>query len=103
MLANRLQPGAPSYGVGLPDTRRIRNRLCKCGKQKTLPTFAQPRRRLRAEFAAKFGPELSHLLGLTEESSSTGRSVGAYRMEVRDPHDLTPVGANACRSFTSRQ
>ena len=39
-------------------------RLCKCGKQRTLPTFTQPRRR-RAYLAAKLNPEYSHLPGLT--------------------------------------
>jgi hypothetical protein len=38
--------------------------------QKALPTFAQPRRRLRAAFAAKLKPECSHLRGLTEGDSS---------------------------------
>src|ERR1017187_10070309 len=45
-------------------------RLCKCGKQKALPTFAQPRRLLRAEFAAKLKPVCSHLPGLSEGGSS---------------------------------
>src|ERR1035441_4353341 len=33
-------------------------RLCKCGKQTALPTFAQPRRR-RDDLAAKLNPEHS--------------------------------------------
>ena len=45
-------------------------RLCECGKQKTLSTFAQPRRRLRAIIAAKLKSECSHLRGLSEGGSS---------------------------------
>src|ERR1039458_9869983 len=69
-LATRLQPRAPAQLAGLPDTGRIRNRLCKCGKQTALPTFAQPRRLLRTEFAAKLKPECSHLPGLDQGGSS---------------------------------
>src|ERR1700722_16497169 len=68
-LADRLQPGAPTQFVGIPDAGGICNRLCKCGKPKTLSTFAQPRL-LRSKFAAKLKPECSHLPGLTEAGSS---------------------------------
>src|SRR5260370_1091373 len=68
-LADRLQPGAPTQFVGIPDARGIRNRLCKCGKQTTLSTFAQPRL-LRSKFAAKLKPEYSHLPGLNPGGSS---------------------------------
>jgi hypothetical protein len=48
-LTDPIQPGAPAQRFGLPDAGRIRKWLCKCGKQKTLHTFTQPRRRLRTE------------------------------------------------------
>ena len=35
------------------------SRLCKCGKQRTLPTFTQPRRRLRVNLEAKPKPRNS--------------------------------------------
>jgi transposase InsO family protein len=57
-LADRLQPGAPTQLVGLPDTGGIRNRL------------------LRTEFAAKLKPECSHLPGLSEGGSSAGITAG---------------------------
>src|SRR5271169_866363 len=60
-LADRLQPGTPPQLTRLSNPGGIskRKRLCKCGKQRTLPTFAQPRRR-RAYLAAKLKPEHSH-------------------------------------------
>jgi hypothetical protein len=64
-----VQPGTPTQFVGIPDAGGIRNRLCKCGKQKALSTFAQPRL-LRSKFAAQLKPEYSHLPGLTQGGSS---------------------------------
>src|SRR5277367_3422034 len=74
-LADRLQPGTPTQLPGLSDPGGISKRkcLCKCGKQRTLPTFAQPRRR-RAYLAAKLNPEHSHLPGLNQGGSSIGMS-----------------------------
>src|SRR5260370_41667892 len=81
-LADRLQPGAPTQFVGIPDARGIRNRLCKCGKQTTLSTFAQPRL-LRSKFAAKLKPEYSHLPGLNPGCSSCPIT----RRQYRQPND----------------
>ncbi len=57
------------------------NRLCKCGKQTTLPTFAQPRL-LRNHPAAKLNREHSHLPGLNQGGSSKEIRILAERWRV---------------------
>ena len=60
--------------AGLLDAGGICKRLCKCGQQHALCTCAQPRLRLRAEYAAKLKHECSHLYGLNERGSSESTS-----------------------------
>src|SRR5271156_4799154 len=83
-LADRLQPGTPPQLTRLSNPGGISKRkcLCKCGKQRTLPTFAQPRRR-RAYLAAKLEPEYSHLPGLTRGGSSAVHFIGDTIIEGR--------------------
>lgn len=67
----------PQSALGYLTPKEFATSYANVEKQKAFPTFAQPRRRLRNEFAAKLKPECSHLHGLTE-----GGSAGAWMEKV---------------------
>ena len=73
------------------------SRLCKCGKQRTLPTFTQPRRRLRDNLEAKPKPRNSGYQWLRNRGQvKYGSSCSPFPVDFGEASDCA-VDAEAWR------